>query len=78
MLYNELDCFGRVCVREEKEIMKLNKFFDFTHDSYGLKASLFFFILLLLLALIASVLGLTGGRGGNPQESYEEEHYQGQ
>lgn len=47
---------------------------DFSNDSLGIKACIVFIIFLSILIFITSLLGINGGRGGNPQESYQEEY----
>jgi len=40
-----------------------------------IKDLIFFIVILLILSLIFSFSGIEGGRGGNPQNSYQEEYY---
>jgi hypothetical protein len=54
--------------------MNKNDFFNFTDDSCGIKSGLFLIGLLLIGIIIWNLLGLSGGRGGNPQEGYRDEY----
>jgi len=55
----------------EKDKTELRKAFNQEHWFISeIKAVAFFVILLLILSFVASFLGIEGGRGGNPQESY--------
>ena len=47
---------------------------DFSNDSLGIKACIVFVVLLSIFIFVASLLGIDGGHGGNPQESYQEDY----
>ena len=60
----------------EEQKTELRKAFNQEHWFISeIKAVAFFVLILLCLWLIAGFLGIEGGRGGNPQESYQEEGY---
>jgi hypothetical protein len=59
----------------EQQKTELRKAFNQEHWLISeLKAVALFVILLIIITLIAGFLGLDGGYGGNPQESYQEKY----
>ena len=58
-----------------KEKTELRKAFNQEHWFISeIKAVALFVIILLILGFVASVIGIDGGRGGNPQEGYQDEY----
>ena len=57
----------------EEQKTELRKAFNQEHWFISeIKAVALFVILLLIVGFIAGLLGIDGGRGGNPQEGYQE------